>query len=224
VPKLYILDRMFERTKFIHGREYKYLVRNERQGDAVIQKVVKYLGPLDPVYAKEGKKIRRSNAWLFVRPVTESENKMLNTALASSSAFMRDRARIILSSLVGEQCKEISGRMGCDIRKVRNAIHAFNTKGLKALQKEKAKGAEPKFTKEQRAEMLMVASTDPKMLDLHFTTWSLTKLQKYFKEKKIVDSISIESIRLLMKSEGIKIKKSKRFQYSNDPDFAKKNY
>ncbi len=71
--------------------------------------------------------------------------------------------------------------------------------------------------------MLMIASTDPKLLGLHFTTWSLHKLQKYFIEKEIVDSISIETIRRLMKSEGMKIKKSKRFQYSNDPDFAKKN-
>jgi len=223
VPKLYILDRMFERTKFIHGREYRYLVRNERRGDTVIQKAVKYLGPVDPVYAKEMEKTRRSNAWLFARPVTESEKKMLNTALISSSAFVRDRARVVLSSLDGERCKGISGRIGCDVRKVRNAIHAFNTKGLKALQKGKARGAEPKFTKEQHAKMLMIASTEPSKLDLHFTAWSLPKLKRYFIENEIVDSISIESIRQLLKSEGIKLKKSKRRQYSNDPDFAKKN-
>ena len=224
MPKLYILDRMFERTKFIHGREYRYLVRNERRGDTVIQKVVKYLGPVDPVYAKEANKTRRSNAWLFARPVTEPENKMLNTALASTSAFVRDRARVILSSLDGKQCKEISGRMGCDVRKVRNAVKAFNKKGLKSLERGEAKGAKPKFTNEQRAKMLMIASTEPQKLGMHFTTWSLTKLRRYFIEEEIVDSISIESIRQIMKAEGIRIKKSKRRQYSNDPEFDKKNY
>lgn len=214
---------MFERTKFIHGRKYRYLVRNERRGDTVIQKVVKYLGPVDPVYAKEVNKNRRSNAWLFVRPVTEPEKKMLNTALASPSAFVRDRARVILSSLDGGQCKEISGRMGCDVRKVRNAVKAFNKKGLISLEKGKAKGAKPKFTNEQRDRMLMIASTEPSKLDMHFTSWSLPKLKRYFIENEIVNSISIESIRQLLKSEGIKLKKSKRRQYSNDPDFAKKN-
>lgn len=224
MPKLYVLDRMFERTKFIHGREYRYLVKNERRGDVVIQKVVKYLGPVDPVYTKDVNKTRRSNAWLFARSVTESEKKMLNTALVSSSAFVRDRARIILLSLDGGQSKEISGRMGCDVRKVRNAVHAFNTNGLKALQKGKAKGAEPKFTKEQYAKMLMIASTEPQKLGMHFTTWSLPKLRKYFIEKEIVDSISIETIRCLLKADGIKLRKSRRRQYSNDPEFDKKNY
>ena len=95
---------------------------------------------------------------------------------------------------------------------------------MNAFEKGKAPGAKPKFTQEQRAEMLGVVSTKPELLGLHFTTWSLPKLQKYFIEKNIVDYISIESIRQLLKVEGMKIKKSKRFQYSNDPEFAKKNY
>jgi len=215
---------MFERAKIINGKAYRYLVRNERIGSRVKQKVVKYLGPVEPVYNKELKRTRRSNAWLFARQATQSEEERLKRALASSSAFTRDRARIILFSMDRKQCKEIAEKIGCDVRKVRDAIKTFNTVGLKALERVKAKGAEPKFMKEQRAEMLMIASTDPKLLGLHFTTWSLHKLQKYFIEKEIVYSISIETIRRLMKSEGIKIKKSKRFQYSNDPEFAKKNY
>ena len=214
---------MFERIKNIHGREYRYLVKNERIGKTVKQKVVRYLGPAEPIYKKQLKKTRESNAWLFARQTTVSEREKLNRALASSSAFTRDRARIILFSIDGQQCKEIAEKIGCEIRKVRNAINAFNTKGLKALERGKAKGAKPKFTKEQKAKMLMVASTEPQKLGMHFTNWSLPKLKKYFIEKEIVGSISIESIRQLLKSEGIKLKKSKRRQYSNDPDFAKKN-
>ena len=71
--------------------------------------------------------------------------------------------------------------------------------------------------------MLMIASTEPQKLDLHFTSWSLPKLRRHFMEHKIVDSISIESIRQLLKSQGVKLIKSKRRQYSNDPDFDKKN-
>jgi hypothetical protein len=36
---------MFERTRIIHGKEYRYLVRNERMGGTIKQKVVRYLGP-----------------------------------------------------------------------------------------------------------------------------------------------------------------------------------
>ena len=71
--------------------------------------------------------------------------------------------------------------------------------------------------------MLKAASTEPIKLGLHFTTWSLSKLRDYYLNESIVKSISIESIRRLMKSEGMRIKKSKRFQYSNDKEFDKKN-
>jgi len=215
---------MFERIKTISGRKYRYLVENVRDGLKIKQKVVKYLGPVDPVYNKDRRKTRKSNAWLFVRKTTDKEMKKIKKSLVSSSAFTRDRARIVLLSLDGNQCKEIAESISCDERKIRNAIKAFNAKGLKALERGKARGAKPKFTKEHRAEMLGIVSTDPKVLGLHFTTWSLPKLQKYFIEKGIVDSISIESIRQILKSESMKIKKSKRFQYSNDPEFAKKNY
>lgn len=216
-----LLACMFERIKIINGQKYRYLVKNIRIGNSVKQKVVKYLGPVDPIYKKE--KSRKSNAWLFTRKVNELEMKKLRKAIVSSLAFTRDRARIILLSLEGKQCSKISESINCEERKVRKAIKAFNMKGLDALYRGKAKGAKPKFSREQRAEMLMIASTEPQKLDLYFTAWSLPKLRKYFIENEIVDSISIESIRQLLKSEGIKLKKSKRRQYSNDPDFAKKN-
>ncbi len=214
------MKNMFERIKIVKGREYKYLVRNEREGKKVKQKVVKYLGPVDPIYNKP----RKSNAWIFAKPASESEIKLLKKSITSTSAFTRDRARIILFSLKRFQCEQIAEKIGCDPRKVRNAIKAYNKIGLKVMERGKAKGAEPKFTKEQRAQMSMIASTEPIKLDLHFTTWSLPKLKKYFITEKIVDSISIETIRYIMKDEGIKLKKSKRRQYSNDPEFNKKNF
>jgi transposase len=214
---------MFERTKIIHGREYRYLVRNERVGKAVRQKVVKYLGPTEPIYKRRRKKVRKSNAWLFAREPTEQEGKELNKAVSSSSAFTRDRARIILFSIGRESCKEIAEKLGCDQRKVRAAIKAFNDKGLSCLERGKAKGKPSEFTKEERAKMLKVVATDPQKLGLPFTTWSLHKLKEYFIENGIVDYISHESVRRILIKEGLRIKRSRRFQYSNDPEFDKKN-
>ena len=174
---------MFERTKIINGREYRYLVRSERIGKSVRQKVIKYLGPTEPVYKKK-KMVRKSNAWLFAREVTEIEEEELKKVISSYSAFTRDRARIILFSLGGESCKQIAERVGCDQRKVRKAIKAFNENGISCLQRRKARGKDPKFKIEQRAKILKIVSTDPKKTGLSFTTWSLHKLKKYITEKK----------------------------------------
>ena len=207
--------------KTIHGKKYKYLRKSIREGDKVRHITIKCLGPVDPIY-KTGRS-RKTNASIYIRSLDSMELKILKKATKSNSVFIRDRAEILLLSSKGFFAGQIADKIGCEARKVRKAIKAFNKKGLNALKRGKAKGAKPKFTREQRAKMLMIASTEPQKLDMHFTTWSLPKLKRYFIGNKIVDSISIESIRQLLKSEGIKLKKSKRRQYSNDPDFAKKN-
>jgi len=221
-PKFKSDNMTYIEIKTIHGKKYKYLRKSIRERDKVHHITLKCLGPVDPIY-KTGK-ARKTNASIYVRFLKQDEIKALKKATQSNDGFKRDRARILLLSSKEYFARQIAEKIGCESRKVRNAIKAFNTKGLKAIQRDKAKGAEPKFTKEQKAKMLMVASTEPQKLGMHFTTWSLPKLKKYFIEKEIIDSISIETIRCLLKAEGIKLKKSRRRQYSNDPEFDKKNY
>ena len=214
----------FIEIKTIKGKQYKYRRKSVRKGDKVIHVNVEYLGPVEPVY-KTGKseKSRKSNASIFVRDLTQEEYETLKKLTKSSDSFKRDRAKILLLSSEKEPSKQISEKTNCDVRKVRNAINSFNEKGMFVLERGKAKGALIKFTDEEKAKMLKAASTEPIKLGLHFTTWSLSKLRDYYLNESIVKSISIESIRRLMKSEGMRIKKSKRFQYSNDKEFDKKN-
>jgi transposase len=207
--------------KTIHGRQYKYLRKSIRDGEKVRHIMVKCLGPLQPIY--KTKRSRKTNASIYARPLEPDGIKTLKTATRSSNVFTRDRATILLFSSQGYFAKQIAEKIGCEARKVRTAIKAFNIKGLNALERGKAKGAEPRITKEQQAKILMTASTEPHRLGLHFTTWSLSKLRTYVIEQKIVDTISIERVRQLLKRERMKLRKSKRFQYSNDPLFAKKN-
>lgn len=208
--------------KTIYGKDYKYLVKSIRDGEKVRHVSLKYLGPVNPIY-KIGKKRRKTNASIYVRKLKSEEIELLRKATKSGKAFTKDRAKILLLSSERRPSPQIAEKIGCDIRKIRSAIKSFNEKGLKSLERGKAKGAEPKFTKEQKARMLEIVSTEPSKLGLHFTTWSLPKLKKYFIENKIVDYISIDSVRRIMRSEGMKIRKSKRFQYSNDPEYCKKN-
>lgn len=208
--------------KKIYGRKYKYLRKSIREGNKVRHITIKCLGPVDPVY-KTGKS-RKTNASIYIRSLQHEEIKVLKKTTKSNDAFARDRAKILILSQKGYTAKEIVERIGCDARKVRKTIKAFNKIGLKSLKRGKAKGAKPRFIKEQRAEILQIVSTDPTTLGLPYTTWSLRKIKKYLIDKNIVDYISINTIREILKSEKMKIKKSKRFQYSNDPEFAKKNY
>jgi len=50
----------------------------------------------------------------------------------------------------------------------------------------------------------------------------LLSLRRYLIESKVVDSISIETVRKILNDAGAKLKRSKRWQYSPDKEFEKK--
>ena len=64
----------------------------------------------------------------------------------------------------------------------------------------------------------------PEDHDLPFSTWSLSKLAEFLVAEGVVDDISHEGLRVLLREEGVSFQVIKTFKVSNDPDFeAKKN-
>lgn len=208
--------------KKINGKEYKYLRKTIRDGRRMEHVTLKYLGPVNPVY-KTGSKRKRTNASVYVRDLTEEDKSELKKATKSSNVFTRDRARAVLMSAEKLFAKQIAQEIGCEARKVRLAIKEFNKKGLDALQRGKAKGAIPKFDDVKKKIILMHFSKTPMSFGYHFTTWTLPRFQKHLIDYKIVDSISIERLRQIIMLAGGKLKRSKRWQYSPDKNFHKKN-
>lgn len=207
--------------KKINGKEYKYLRKTVRVGKKIEHVTLKYLGPVNPTY-KTGQKRGKSNASIYVRELTAVETLELKKAIHSSNVFIRDRSRIILLSSQKYFAKPIANSIGCEERKVRFAIKEFNEKGLMALQRGKAKGAVPKFSKEIKQIILMHFSKQPKEFELHYTTWTLPRFRKHLVDYKVVESISIEKVRQILDEAGARLKQSKRWQYSPDKQFGKK--
>lgn len=208
------------RIKEIGGKKYKYLVKGVREGKTVLQKVIKYLGPVNPIY-KTGNK-RKTNASIFVRKLSDEEKDKLKFTLHSSNAFTRDRAKIILLSSGIISPQEISKKINCEVRKVRKAIVSFNQEGLKALERKKAKGAEPKFSDMDKKIILIHFSKGPKAFNVSISYWTLPRFRKHLIETKVISSISIETLRQILLSNGARLTKSKRWQYSPDKNFLKK--
>ena len=210
----------YERIKVRDGRRYRYLVKGIRINGVVKQKVVKYLGPVKPIYRI--KKRKKTNASIYVRHLFEQEKEKLNKALHSSNAFVRDRARILLHSSKKLFPKQIAEKISCEARKVRRVIKEFNKNRLKVLERRKAKGAILKFSKEDRQAILLHFYREPREFGYVFTTWTMPRFRKHLIDNIVVDSISIEKIRSIIKKEGAELKRSKRWQYSPDKKFLKK--
>ena len=71
---------------------------------------------------------------IFIRPLTEDEERHIQAGLHSSDAFILRRCQILLANQRGEPATAIALQLGCDDQTVRNVIHGFNANGLAVLQ------------------------------------------------------------------------------------------
>jgi hypothetical protein len=71
---------------------------------------------------------------------------------------------------------------------------------------------------------MKIAPSRPQDHNLPFSTWSLTKLAEFLVAEGVVDDISHEGVRDLLRKHGVSFQVIKTFKQSNDPDYeAKKN-
>src|SRR5213082_3236682 len=72
---------------------------------------------------------------IFIRPLTEDEQRQIQAGLRSSDAFVLRRCQILLASARGERASQIARQVGCDDETVRRVIVACNARGVAALRR-----------------------------------------------------------------------------------------
>src|SRR5689334_7200905 len=106
--------------------------------------------------------------------------------------------------------------------RVRDVIHNFNADGFDSLYP-KYKGGRPKtFTLPERREIKKIAKSRPAEHGLPFSTWSQAKLADFLVAEGVVDDISHEGLRTLLREEGVSFQRVKTCKASKDPDYAAK--
>lgn len=162
---------------------------------------------------------------LFVRPLSiEEGNELLRLVRYGRNVTTSRRAEIILASAQGMTASEIAAHYHFDVQHVRLVIRLFNAGGIEAIKAKKRPGRPPGFTTEQHSALVELALTPPRVIGLPFTQWALAKLREEAIRRKIVDRISIESLRTILAKHGIRYQRTKTWKESNDPEFeAKKN-
>ena len=161
-----------------------------------------------------------------VRDLTNDEGRKLLSIIrrGSGSVVRWRRAQIVLWSAQRMDVPAIAKIAFTSEDRVRTVIHNFNEDGFDSLAPKYAGGRPPTFTLPQRREIKKVALSRPTDHDLPFSTWSLSKLAEFLVAEGVVDDISHEGLRVLLREEGVSFQVIKTFKVSNDPDFeAKKN-
>jgi transposase len=163
---------------------------------------------------------------LRVREVSVDEgNRLLRIVRRSSGSVVTwRRAQMVLLSVQGMDVAGIARVTFTSPDRVREVINNFNADGFDSLYPKYAGGRPPTFSLPQRREIRKIALSRPADHGLPFSTWSLAKLAEFLVAEGVVDDISHEGLRVLLRKEQVSFQAIKTFKASTDPDYeAKKN-
>jgi transposase len=161
----------------------------------------------------------------FVRSLTNAEGQHIQRILRrGKSRTPFRRAQVIIHSAHGYTVQEIARVTCLHEEYIRELIRQFNVNGV-ALFKERARSGRPvEFVPEIRADIVEIALSPPKLLGCPFTHWSLEKLREHILRVRVVPKISLETLRTILKEEGVHLQRTKTWKESKDPAFrSKKN-
>ncbi len=161
---------------------------------------------------------------LRVREIDDDEGHRLLRIVrrGSGSVVTWRRAQMVLLSAQGMGVAAIAGVAFTSEDRVRDVIRNFNADGFSSLYPKYKGGHPPKFTLAQRREIKKIAKARPGEYDLPFSTWSLSKLAEFLVAEGVVDDISHEGLRVLLREEGVTFQRLKTWKTSKDPQYAEK--
>ena len=162
---------------------------------------------------------------IYVRPLTDAEREQVEAGLRSPDAFVVRRCQILLASARGEPPAQIARQVGCGDQTVRNALHAFNARGLAALRpgSRRAKTIHRAFSPAAAERLRALLHQSPRTFGKPTAVWTLDLAAEVSVERGLTtERVSDETIRMTLKRLGIGWQRAKRWITSPDPEYARK--
>ena len=134
-------------------------------------------------------------------------------------------ARIILLSTGGVGNAEIARLCDCSPQWVRQILHRFNAQGLDGITWYPFYAdhtGQPRVFLAEIVEQIVEVALSPSTQLIGLTEWSLSKLRQYLIEQRVVESISLEHLRQLLRQRGVRWRRTKTWKESADPHFVPK--
>jgi transposase len=163
---------------------------------------------------------------IFVRSLSERERESLQAGLRSKDAFVMRRCQILLASARGESPPKIAASLGCASQTVRNAIRAFNGRGLGALTpgSSRPRRVYATFEQESAERLRQMLHRSPKEFGRESSLWTLEMAAEVaFEEGLTKERVSGETVRAtLSRLLGVRWMRAKRWITSPDPLYERK--
>ena len=162
---------------------------------------------------------------LFLRPLTADERATLATGLRSSKAFTVRRCQMLLASAEGEHTTAIARTLRCNDQTVRNAIHAFNQRGVAVLppQSSRPHCTQAAFDADGRERLQALLHQSPRTYGKPTSGWTLALAAEIsFAQGLPPRQVSGATIRMALKQLGVRWKRAKHWLTSPDPAYLRK--
>ncbi|MFB4284940.1 IS630 family transposase [Nonomuraea sp. MTCD27] len=129
------------------------------------------------------------------------------------------RALIIMASASGTPVAAIAQLVAADEDTVRDVIHAFNERGLSALDPKWAGGRPRRITSGDEDFIVAMARTRPEKLGRPFTRWSIRKLVDYLADNPVrTVLVGRERLRQYLREHKVSFQRTRTWKESTDPD------
>jgi transposase len=164
-------------------------------------------------------------ARLYVRPLTSAEEEAVQRGLHSADAFTLRRCQILRASAQGLHAAQIAAQLGCGDQTVRNALQAFNSRGLAALTRiSSARPAQARaFDDAALAKLTALLEHSPRDFGQPQSLWTLPLVaQVCVAEGITAQAVSRETVRQALLRLGQSWQRAKQWVTSPDPRYQRK--
>jgi len=148
-------------------------------------------------------------ARLLFADIKKDDIKKLYEILKKGEEHIKKRVHaIILSGIHKYRVSEISKIVNLHPNHLRKWIKRYNKEGIDIILNSPRTGKKKEITEDIKNKIIEIAKIPPRKLGLLFSNWTLHKLKKYLEENKIIEKISHETIRKILKETNIEIKEA----------------
>jgi transposase len=162
---------------------------------------------------------------LIVRSLRDAERDTLAGGLRSADAFTLRRCQIVLASARGEHAAAIGRQLGCSDQAVRDAVRAFNARGVAALARRSSRPATmyPAFDAAAAERLRALLHRSPRDFGRDTSLWTLPLAAEVAVAEGVTARlVTGETIRATLARLGVKWQRAKRWIQSPDPAYARK--
>lgn len=148
---------------------------------------------------------------LFAREPEKEEREKIFKLLENAEEHIRKRLKaIILSGIHRFRISEISKILNFHPKNIRKWIHKFNKNGLDAVISAPKVGKKKKFSPEIKEKIYEIIMKSPRKFGYRFTHWTLHRIKDHLEKNRLVNRISHETIRRILKEKNINTKKLRK--------------